>query len=381
MEGLNHTIGNLKITGRDDENLEEKVSDHETGKRTFGVCCSDPSSFQRLGLLAAPLTCRIRPPKPAAQAPPRRKQEPMIVTSDKTDTNVALCTIFSGANVVALDLEGVDLGRLGRTSIVQIATEEHCLLLDVLDADKDAPLMKWLRDILEDSSITKVIHDCRLASDALLHEFGIRLDGVHDTAAWHVTMTGRAEVNINETLTHNGIGVLYHHRNGSDYRNSRTNHAFWATRPLTPEMVAWAAGDASSTFKLYAAQRTAYGTIHIAKKKLAEKLSAKYLKWAREAKVTVISVKSSVVGRFIGRGGSNLRDIQKTTATLIKPHGSRLFERKFAVYYYDEEGLTRVRGAASGELVCDRYGRFDRTNGGRVAKVEGRRRGRNKHGK
>ena len=287
MEGLNHTIENLKID--DDENLEEK-----------------------------------------------REQEPIIVTSDTTDTN-SLCAIFSGADVLALDLEGVDLGRLGRTSIVQLATEDQCVLLDVLDADKDAPLLKWLRDILEDTSITKVIHDCRMDSDALLHEFGIRLDAVHDTACWHTTITGHVDVNINSTLAHNGL-EMNSHRDGSVYR---TNHAFWATRPLTPEMIAWAKGDVSSMFKLYSSQRAAITEKRLAK---AEAQSGEYLKWAREAKVTVITVNSP--GRFVGRGGGNLRELQNNTGTLIYGRGSRV-ERKFTVYYHDEEGLAQVRRAAS----------------------------------
>ncbi|GMH53903.1 hypothetical protein TrRE_jg3296 [Triparma retinervis] len=260
-------------------------------------------------------------------------ESPTIMTWDTADLGI-LRGIFADADLIALDLEGVDLGRFGRTSIVQIATVKKCVLLDVLGADKGSPLVAWLREILEDSRVTKIIHDCRMDADALLHEFDIRLTGVHDTSCFHNAITGRVDVNLNDTLTHYRLDKNTN-RDGSVYR---TNHAFWATRPMTSKMKAWASDDVNSMFQLHAAQRQRAGT----GKSAAEARGAEYLEWA-DAQATTLTVRSP--GSFIGRGGSNLRALQNSTRTIIYGRGPR-DKCEFAVYYRDEEGLDRVRRAA-----------------------------------
>ena len=45
----------------------------------------------------------------------------------------------------------------------------------------DEYVLKVLKDILEDESVTKVIHDCRQDSAALFYQFGIKLNNVLDT--------------------------------------------------------------------------------------------------------------------------------------------------------------------------------------------------------
>ncbi|CAD7976096.1 unnamed protein product [Amoebophrya sp. A25] len=101
---------------------------------------------------------------------------PAVVISDFSGENERLLTDAFGrpkawrSPVIALDAEGVDLGRLGRLSIVQLATSDGtCFILDVLDKKKDDLLACWLRDLLEDDGVEKIIHDCRMDSDALCH--------------------------------------------------------------------------------------------------------------------------------------------------------------------------------------------------------------------
>lgn len=45
----------------------------------------------------------------------------------------------------------------------------------------DETVLKVLKDILEDKSVTKVMHDCRQDSAALFYQFGIKLKNVLDT--------------------------------------------------------------------------------------------------------------------------------------------------------------------------------------------------------
>ena len=230
---------------------------------------------------------------------------------------------FLDVPVVALDIEGVDLGRDGVISLVQLATPEKCFLLDMLPVP-DAPLVNWLRCILESKSVLKIIHDSRMDSDALKHHLGIELANVHDTSAWHSSR----DQGLNSVLMSNGLKPNVQ-RDSSVYAD---NHAFWATRPLTSRMIEWASGDVALMFDLYREQ----------KKKASisgDELSERYLDMARVMKTKFITVRN--IGAFIGRSGCNIRSLQNRTNTLIYPHGER-GRKQFLVYYADESSLSEV---------------------------------------
>lgn len=52
-------------------------------------------------------------------------------------------------------------------------------MFDMLLQDLD--ILKELRNLMENSSVVKVIHDCRQDSAALFYQLQIRLDNVFDT--------------------------------------------------------------------------------------------------------------------------------------------------------------------------------------------------------
>jgi exonuclease 3'-5' domain-containing protein 1 len=132
---------------------------------------------------------------------------------------------------------------------VQLSTPTSTFLVDVLDKGPDDKLVGWLRTLLEDESVTKVIHDCRMDSDALYHHLKISLVNAHDTSCWHAA-NGFVDKNLNETLQFHRLSPNVV-RDGSVYK---TNPAFWATRPLTQKMISWAAGDVQCMFDLYKCQ-------------------------------------------------------------------------------------------------------------------------------
>lgn len=256
----------------------------------------------------------------------------------KTDLSEDLVKAFEDARIVALDIEGVDLGRDGQISLVQIAASpEACFLLDLLHKTKDDPLVEWLRKVLESDEILKVIHDCRMDADALRHTLGIELRNVHDTSCWHLKLTGKVDVNLNAVLTENSIRPNVQ-RDSSVYAQ---NHAFWATRPLTPTMVEWAVGDIHGTFQLHARQIAAATPARALE---AKALSDDYLDSARTCDVARVIVRN--IGMFIGRAGANIRALQNASNTLIYPRGRR-DERAFMVYYRTPEGLAAVRRHAA----------------------------------
>ena len=59
----------------------------------------------------------------------------------------------------------------------------YCCLFDVLRADTDA--MLELKSLLEDSAVTKVVHDCRQDAAALFYQKGIHLQTIFDTQVVH----------------------------------------------------------------------------------------------------------------------------------------------------------------------------------------------------
>jgi ribonuclease D len=252
------------------------------------------------------------------------------------ETLYTLQTAFRDVKLVALDCEGVDLMRSpGKVTIVQLATESHCFLLDMLDRDKHDPLVGWLRRLLEDESVEKIIHDCRMDADALKHNLNINLVNVHDTSCWEHVATGIESQPLNAVLQAHRLASNVV-RDGSVYQ---TNHAFWAVRPLTEQMIKWASGDLASLFDLRKQQIIqVHDTI---KSRLAREESKKFLDAGRMCMQTVTRVPSHKIGRFIGTRGANIRTLQKRTGTLIYSRGARQ-DNNFAVFYRDKHGLAAV---------------------------------------
>ena len=160
--------------------------------------------------------------------------------------------------------------------------------------------MVWLRKLLEDEATVKVIHDCRMDSDALFHLLQIDLKNVHDTSCWH-NASGYVDKSLNDTLMHHKLGPNCV-RDGSVYKE---NHAFWATRPLTAQMVEWASGDVRFMFELY--HRQVEQVSHAVLDR-ARTLTIKYLYQCRTAKIGAIKVLK--MGLFIGKDGANVRQLK-----------------------------------------------------------------------
>jgi hypothetical protein len=71
---------------------------------------------------------------------------------------------------------GVALGRNGKVCLLQIATEANVFLFDVQTLGASL-FSLGLKAILEYHSPSKIFYDCRKDSDALFHQFDIRLKG------------------------------------------------------------------------------------------------------------------------------------------------------------------------------------------------------------
>ena len=253
------------------------------------------------------------------------------IIRDWDDTTSPLLAAFDDLTTVAVDLEGVDLGRDGCISLIQVATPDQCFIFDVLNKDSSDSVVIWLKFLLEDNEITKIIHDCRMDSDALLHTLDITLTNVHDTSCFHHVIDGVEDASLNTMLKRNKLPVNVT-RDGSVYAN---NHEFWKQRPLSPQMIEWASGDISSLFQIYHFQTSLPSSIQTQ----GQLLSNHFLTFARGARTAYIQVRNRK--RFVGYGGFNVRRIKKSTNTLLYHRGDRSLNN-WMVYYTTDPQLKRV---------------------------------------
>lgn len=232
--------------------------------------------------------------------------------------------------VIAVDIEGVDLGRKGTISIIQVGDSGNKIIFDVLGKSKDDPLIKYIKAFMEDQNITKIFHDCRMDSDALFFQLDICICNVHDTQCWHELITSHYQASLNNVLEHNSLPQ----NQSRDPGIYLTNYEFWLIRPLTDTMKAWAFGDVASLLRVYEKQ-----VVHDVQGKVA---SERYMTMTRE--MSVFDMKIRNVGLFIGKQGRNIKKLQQDSGTLIYPRGPR-HEKRFHVYYRTLLDLERVKKA------------------------------------
>lgn len=81
--------------------------------------------------------------------------------------------------LIAVDCEGVSLSRKGALTIITVATEDLIYIFDVLKLGRIV-FSSGLGEILADKFQEKLMFDCRQDSDALWHQFHVKLTGVLD---------------------------------------------------------------------------------------------------------------------------------------------------------------------------------------------------------
>jgi len=233
---------------------------------------------------------------------------------------------------VAFDCEGVNLSRLGTVEIVSICFPS----LDVYLVDFGFTLCpmvhKAVKDLFEDASVTKIIHDCRMDCDALYHLHRIQVNNVHDTSCFH----GVEDSNLNDVLSYNGI-IINKYRDKTVYKR---NPRFWAARPLTATMVDWASSDVQNLFELADAQLNRITTIGAKSAAIAK--SSQYSRIVCNMKVcSGLTVRNP--GFFIGPRGQNIRSLQRRTGTMVYQD----YQIGWMVFYDSESSLEAVKRSMS----------------------------------
>lgn len=253
------------------------------------------------------------------------------------------CIHSSPLKTIALDLEGVDLCRVGPVCIVTIGVKVEkvddpiIFVFDTLNLKKDSPLIDKLRAVLENKEIVKIIHDCKMDADALFHQYNIRLTNVHDTQVWDEIRTHASRPNLNDTLSKNGCATNTF-RDGSVYK---INPKFWMTRPMTQMMINWACGDVANLFLLQSKQVAAATDDDRRKSESASEVAL-----AIRDKVHAFLVVANP-RKFIGHKGSKINSFTRK----LSSHGAEFSQvtptsskgENFIVYAYDEIALEIVK--------------------------------------
>ncbi|KAM8713042.1 hypothetical protein ACLKA7_013370 [Drosophila subpalustris] len=151
---------------------------------------------------------------------------------------------------VSLDCEGINLGIKGEITLIEIGTARgEAFLFDV----QSCPAMVsdgGLKTLLEHDQVIKVIHDCRNDAVNLYLQFGILLRNVFDTQAAHAILQYQENGKQVYKAKYISLNSLCEQYNApcnpiKDQLKQiyRRDQKFWAKRPLTREMMLYAAGD------------------------------------------------------------------------------------------------------------------------------------------
>mmetsp|Transcript_7188 Transcript_7188/g.10686 ORF Transcript_7188/g.10686 Transcript_7188/m.10686 type:complete len:276 (-) Transcript_7188:249-1076(-) len=258
------------------------------------------------------------------------------------DKDSIICDIYQylcNETILALDCEGVDLGRTGEICIIQISTRDRCFLFDVHELTSNCcEMIDVLKNILEDISIVKIIHDCRMDSDALYHLLGIRLVNVHDTQAWDYAIRG-VKVSLNNLLSNYDLPQ----NNERDSNVYVENLRFWATRPLTRKMITWASGDVENLFQIHDRQNCDASS---SQRLEASSISEEYVNAVRECLVASVQLHETQIGRFIGPKGKNIRALTEKVPEChlkFRTLGKGGASNTVIVYAPNEKSMNKVR--------------------------------------
>lgn len=186
--------------------------------------------------------------------PHRRKRPGPTVYIDSVAACRAAVTVLSVHPRIAVDCEGVGLSRTGRLCLMQIASPDHVYIFDIIG--KDLNDMAYgislfeqggLRELLENTSVHKVMHDCRHDSDALFHQFGVRLASIIDTQVVFTVLRKVRGLAVGlpvslRTLLRKFAGAT---EEELEMKNSvkdsmNTNGDFWLQRPLSEQALQYA---------------------------------------------------------------------------------------------------------------------------------------------
>lgn len=182
-----------------------------------------------------------------------------IITKTKIGDSI-INDIIENKQIIAVDCEGVNLGVKGTVTLVQIAILPpkdmpfifpKIYLFDVFINPEF--LEGSLKKLLESEEIIKIIHDVRNDAAALYFQHGIILKNVFDTQVAHAVIQQQNQGKpaykakyISLNLLCESYGGPVNPKKDQLKKYYRKDQRFWSHRPLTDEMILYAAHDVYS---------------------------------------------------------------------------------------------------------------------------------------
>ncbi|VDI69768.1 exonuclease 3'-5' domain-containing protein 1 [Mytilus galloprovincialis] len=178
---------------------------------------------------------------------------PKVEIITETDRCLRIVEHLSECDFIALDAEGINLGKEGPLTLLQIGTvDDNVYLFDIV-TNKDLFRKGKLEDILQSDKPVKVIHACAGDSAALYHQFGIQLKNVFDTQVANIIIEETKGRRIPTAMKLSDVCQMYSDKaKPLDQKDllkvklKKEDGELWARRPLTAEMIEYASNDVTA---------------------------------------------------------------------------------------------------------------------------------------
>ncbi|XP_053672340.1 uncharacterized protein LOC128722690 [Anopheles nili] len=165
-------------------------------------------------------------------------------------TSAILKSALEEQAIVSFDCEGINLGVRGQITMVQLGTTRGEAFIFDIATCPDMVVEGGLKEILESEKVIKVIHDCRNDSVNLFNQFQILLRNVFDTQSAHAVLQFQDQGKQVYKVKNVSLNTLCEMYNATvnpmkdQLKNVyRRDQKYWARRPLTRDMLLYAAGD------------------------------------------------------------------------------------------------------------------------------------------
>jgi len=173
--------------------------------------------------------------------------------------------IHSSEGIIAFDLEGVNLGRNGQLTLLQIAIDQKTVFcFDVLVLGKQLFEHRFLGGIFFSPRIVKVCFDCRVDGDVLYSHFGVRINMLYDIQILYTSLFQsrkdpflkglRRVLQHPDVIQHKGTleKVIQCKQRIKERLDGSMHHMIFLARPLTPEILEYCSCDVVYLLRMHA---------------------------------------------------------------------------------------------------------------------------------
>lgn len=177
--------------------------------------------------------------------------EPEVVCKNKRCREIV--RELKKSDVISVDAEGVNLGKEGPLTLLQIGTIDGQVYLFDVHVNPEIFRRGKLIEILQSDKIVKVMHSSKGDSAALFFQFDIQLQNVFDTQVAHLVIEEHKGRILPRCIKLSDICCTYSENAEVSEEKDEIKQLyateignFWEIRPLTDEMIAYASGDVTA---------------------------------------------------------------------------------------------------------------------------------------